>query len=64
MGNSAAWCIGQYTGLRRSGLGFDAALGFDFTHFLMSISEWGRVVAVTYARGALVLGSTPSVDEF
>ena len=41
---TAAWCIGQYAGLRR--LGFDAALGFDFMHFLMSISGWGRVVVI------------------
>ena len=38
---TAAWCIGQYAGLRRMGSGIDAALGFDFMYFLMSISGWG-----------------------
>ena len=28
------------------GRGFDAALGFDFMHFLMSILGWGRVVVI------------------
>ena len=42
---SAAWCIGQYAGLRRVGSGFDAAIGFDFMHF-MSISGWGKVVVI------------------
>ena len=43
---TAAWCIGQYAGLRRKGSGFDAALGFDFMHFLISISGWGRLVVI------------------
>ena len=43
---TAAWCISQYAGLRRKGSGFDAALGFDLMHFLMSISGWGRVVVI------------------
>ena len=43
---TAAWCIGQYAGLRRVGSEFDAASGFDFMHFLMSISRWGRVVVI------------------
>ena len=41
---TAVNCIGQYAGLRRMRLGFDAALGFNFMHFLMTISGWGRVV--------------------
>ena len=43
---SAACCDGQYAELRRVGLGFDAALSFDFMHFLISISGWGRVVVI------------------
>ena len=43
---TAARCIGQYAGLRRKGSWFDAALGFDFMHFLLSISGWGRVVVI------------------
>ena len=39
----AAWCIGQYAGLRRKGWGFDALLGFDLMHFT-SISRRSRVV--------------------
>ena len=35
---AAPWCIGQYAGLRREGSGFDAALSFEFMHFLISIS--------------------------
>ena len=31
---TAAWCVGQYAGLRRVESRFDAALGFDFMHFL------------------------------
>ena len=42
---TAAWCNVQYAGLRRKGSGFDAALGFDFMHF-MSILGWGRVVVI------------------
>ena len=34
-----AWCIAQYRGLPREGSGFYVALGFNFMHFLMSISE-------------------------
>ena len=33
-------------GVRRMGLEFDAALGYDFMLFLMSISGWGRVVVI------------------
>ena len=40
LNSAAAWCIGQYAGLRRVGSGFDIALGFDFMHFLMSVSGW------------------------
>ena len=40
----AAWCIGQYAGLRRKGWGFDAVLGFDLMHFFTSIARWSRVV--------------------
>ena len=43
---SAASCIGQYAELRRVESGFDAALGFDFMHFLMSITGWGIVVVI------------------
>ena len=43
---SVEWCIGQYAGLLRVGSGFAAALGFDFMHFLISISGWGRVVVI------------------
>ena len=43
---TAAWCIGHCDGLRRMGLEFDAALGYDFMLFLMSISGWGRVVII------------------
>ena len=43
---TAAWCIGQYAGLRRTGSGFDAALGIDFMHFLMSISGRGGVEVI------------------
>ena len=43
---TVAGCIGQYAGLRRKGSGFDAALGLDFMHFLMSISGWGKVVVI------------------
>ena len=43
---TAAWCIGHYDGLRRMGLEFDAALGYDFMLFLMSISGWGRVMVI------------------
>ena len=32
---TAAWCIGQYAGLRRKWSGFDAALGFDFIHLYL-----------------------------
>ena len=38
---TAAWCIGHCDGLRRMGLEFDAALGYDFMLFLMTISGWG-----------------------
>ena len=43
---TTAWCISQYAGLRRVGSGFDAALSFDFIHFLMSASGWGRVEVI------------------
>ena len=39
-------CFGQHAGLRRKELGFNAALGFDFMHFLMSISGWGKVEVI------------------
>ena len=50
---TAAWCIGQYAGPRRKGSGCDAALGFDFMHFLMSISRSGRVVVIEYTNNFL-----------
>ena len=43
---TAAWCSGQHAGLRRVGWVCDAALGFDFMQFLMSISGRGRMVAI------------------
>ena len=43
---AATWFIGEYTGLRRSGSEFGAVVDFDFMHFLMSISGWGRVVVI------------------
>ena len=43
---TAACFIGQYAGLRCKGSGFDATLGFDFMHFLMCNSGWGRVVVI------------------
>ena len=43
---TAAWCNGQCAGLRRVGLGLDAAVGYDFMHILVSISGWGRVMAI------------------
>ena len=50
---TAAWCIGQYAGLRRKGSGLDAAIGLDCTHFFMSISGWGRVVVTEYTKSFL-----------
>ena len=43
---TAACCIGHCDELRRMGLGFDAALDFDFMHLLKTISGWGRVVVI------------------
>ena len=43
---TAAWCIDQYAGLRRKGSRFDAALSFDFMHFVKSIwdgVEWWQL---------------------
>ena len=43
---TTAWCIDQYAGLRRKVSRFDATLGLDFMHFLMSTSGGGRVVVI------------------
>ena len=32
---TAAWCIDHCDGLRRMGLEFDAALGYDFMHLCL-----------------------------
>ena len=37
---TVVWYIGQYAELRRVASWCDAALGFNFMHFFMSISEW------------------------
>ena len=59
---SAAWCIGQYAELQRVRSGFDAALGFDFMHFLTSTSGWGRVV-VTEICAPVIEPQTSRADS-
>ena len=50
---TAARCNGRYVGLQGVGSGFDAALGFDFMHFLVSISGWSRMVVIAKTENFL-----------
>ena len=43
---TAAWCDGEYVGLRRKVCRFDTTVGFDFMHSHMSIWGWDGVVVI------------------